>query len=43
MYKNTEQTQSQENTKSMGDYIRFTNEGIPTKAEQLKRVRVLAF
>ena len=24
--------------KSLGDFIRFTNEGIPTRAEQLKRV-----
>ena len=38
MYKNTEPTVSQENIKSLGDFIRFTNEGIPTRAEQLKRV-----
>ncbi|CBK23675.2 uncharacterized protein [Blastocystis hominis] len=41
MYKNTEPTVSQENIKSLGDFIRFTNEGIPTRAEQLKRDRKL--
>lgn len=38
MYKNIPQQTSKEHSKSLGDFIRFSNDGIPTKAEQRKRV-----
>lgn len=42
MYKTLPQQTSKEHTKSLGEFIRFSNEGIPTKAEQQKRVSLLS-
>ena len=33
---------TKEHAKSLGEFIRFSNEGIPTKAEQQKRVSLLS-
>lgn len=38
MYKDDAHPLSTEHVKKLGDYIRFSNEGKPTRAEQAKRV-----
>ena len=41
IYKDIPQQTSQDRTKSLGEYIKFSNEGRPTRAEQLRRDRKL--
>ena len=43
IYKDEPHPAHQEHVKKLGDYIRFSNEGKPTKAEQLKRVFIFVF
>lgn len=43
IYKDEPHPAHQEHVKKLGDYIRFSNEGKPTKAEQLKRVLMFVF
>ena len=38
IYKDEPQQENIQHVKKLGDYIRFSNEGKPTRAEQLKRV-----